>query len=155
MSRSTECIIAEARSWIGTPYRHQASCKGAGADCLGLVRGVWRAVIGAEPEPLPPYTADWSEAGGREDLWRGAGRWLVAKPLSARASGDVILFRMRNGAVAKHLGILVQELPQARFVHAYSGHGVVESALTSPWSRRLIACFAFPLPQSRSSDPIT
>ena len=28
--------------WIGTPYRHQASLKGVGCDCLGLVRGVWR-----------------------------------------------------------------------------------------------------------------
>jgi NlpC/P60 family putative phage cell wall peptidase len=144
MSRSADCIIAEARSWIGTPYRHQASCQGAGADCLGLVRGVWRAVIGAEPEPLPPYTADWSEAGGREDLLLGAGRWLVAKPLGDRAGGDVILFRMRNGAVAKHLGILVQSQPHPRFVHAYCGHGVVESALTPPWSCRLAACFAFP-----------
>jgi hypothetical protein len=28
-----------ARGWIGTPYLHQASRRGAGADCLGLVRG--------------------------------------------------------------------------------------------------------------------
>lgn len=33
-------IVAEARRWLGTPYRHQASVIGAGADCLGLVRGV-------------------------------------------------------------------------------------------------------------------
>jgi hypothetical protein len=39
-------IVAETRAWIGTPYRHQASLKGVGCDCLGLVRGVWRAVIG-------------------------------------------------------------------------------------------------------------
>jgi NlpC/P60 family putative phage cell wall peptidase len=36
-------IGAEARAWIGTPDRHQASLKGMGCDCLGLVRGVWRA----------------------------------------------------------------------------------------------------------------
>ena len=39
-------IVAEARGWIGTPYRHQASLKGVGADCIGLVRGVWRAFHG-------------------------------------------------------------------------------------------------------------
>ena len=38
-----DAIVAEARAWIGTPYRHQASLKGVGCDCLGLVRGVWRA----------------------------------------------------------------------------------------------------------------
>ncbi|MFZ2468534.1 MAG: peptidase, partial [Parvibaculum sedimenti] len=43
-------VVAAARAWIGTPYRHQASCKGAGADCLGLVRGLWREFHGAEPE---------------------------------------------------------------------------------------------------------
>ena len=36
-----------AYSWIGTPYRHQASRKGVGCDCLGLVLGVWRELYGA------------------------------------------------------------------------------------------------------------
>jgi NlpC/P60 family putative phage cell wall peptidase len=49
-------IIAEARSWIGTPYHHQAALKGVGCDCLGLVRGVWRAVYGADPEHPPAYS---------------------------------------------------------------------------------------------------
>ncbi len=64
-------IVAEARRWIGTPYRHQASCIGAGADCLGLVRGVWRALLGAEPLALPGYTDDWGEASGEECLLDG------------------------------------------------------------------------------------
>jgi hypothetical protein len=46
-------IIAEARSWIGTPYAHQASVKGIGCDCLGLVRGVWR-VNGRRRAPAGP-----------------------------------------------------------------------------------------------------
>jgi NlpC/P60 family putative phage cell wall peptidase len=36
-------IVVATRDWIGTPYQHQASLKGVGCDCLGLVRGVWRA----------------------------------------------------------------------------------------------------------------
>ncbi|HMM10451.1 MAG TPA: peptidase, partial [Paracoccus solventivorans] len=48
-----------ARGWIGTPYVHQGSVKGAGADCLGLIRGVWRELYGTEPEAPPPYTPDW------------------------------------------------------------------------------------------------
>jgi NlpC/P60 family putative phage cell wall peptidase len=61
-------IIAEARAWIGTPYRHQASRKGVGCDCLGLVRGVWRALIGEEPQITPAYSRDWAEASGEESL---------------------------------------------------------------------------------------
>ncbi len=30
-----EDIVRAARGWIGTPYRHQASLKGVGTDCLG------------------------------------------------------------------------------------------------------------------------
>lgn len=137
-------IVAAARSWIGTPYRHQASVRGAGADCLGLLRGVWREVLGAEPEAVPAYTQDWSEPSGREDLLAAALRWLRVKPLADAAAGDVLLFRMRAGAVAKHLGIAGQIGPQASFIHAYSGHGVVETALSDPWARRVVARFTFP-----------
>ena len=48
-------IVAEARAWIGTPYRHQASLHGVGCDCLGLVRGVWRPSMAAKPEATPAY----------------------------------------------------------------------------------------------------
>lgn len=137
--------IAEvARSWIGTPYRHQASMRGAGTDCLGLLRGIWREVLGAEPEVVPAYTADWSEPGGEELLWEAALRHLVVKPLAAEASGDVLLFRMRDGGVAKHLGIAGRIGAGASFIHAYSGHAVVESPLSLPWRRRIAARFAFP-----------
>jgi NlpC/P60 family putative phage cell wall peptidase len=137
-------VVAAARDWIGTPYLHQCSTRGAGCDCLGLLRGVWREVIGPEPEAIPAYTQDWSEPQGEERLWRAALRHLTPKPLTEEAPGDVLLFRMREEAVAKHLGLQARTGPEASFVHAYSGHGVVESALTPPWERRIVARFAFP-----------
>ncbi|MCA0961357.1 NlpC/P60 family protein [Salipiger bermudensis] len=137
-------IVEAARGWIGTPYRHQASLRGAGCDCLGLVRGVWREVIGPEPEAVPAYSRDWSEPQGEEALLAAALRHMARKPLGAEAPGDVLLFRMRDGAVAKHLGLQAGLGAAASFVHAYSGHGVVESRLSRPWRRRLVARFAFP-----------
>lgn len=139
-----DAIVAAARGWIGTPYRHQASARGAGADCLGLIRGVWREARGAEPEAVPPYTADWSEPQRDEILWRAARRWLVEHDPAEVHPGDVILFRMARGAVAKHLGIQAACGPAASFLHAYSGHGVVETALSCPWQRRIVARFSFP-----------
>lgn len=136
--------IEEARAWIGTPYRHQAATRGAGADCLGLVRGVWQALYGREPEAVPPYTPDWSEPARDEALWRAALRHLVPQAGVSPEPGDVILFRMRDGAVAKHLGIAGPGRPPASFIHAYAGHGVVESPLSGPWARRIVARFAFP-----------
>jgi NlpC/P60 family putative phage cell wall peptidase len=143
MTRASR-IVAEARAWIGTPYLHQASVKGAGTDCLGLLRGVWRVVLGEEPEPVPPYTEDWAEPDRREVLMDAAARLLVRKPLLQAEPGDVLLFRMRDQAVAKHLGIQSVCGDEPAFVHAYTGHGVVESPLSQPWTRRVVARFAFP-----------
>lgn len=137
-------VVAEARRWIGTPYLHQASLCGAGADCLGLLRGVWRAIHGVEPELVPPYTEDWAEPSRREVLLEAAERWLCRKAGADAASGDVLLFRMRDGSIAKHLGIQTNLGDAPRFVHSYTGHGVTESALSQPWQRRIVARFAFP-----------
>ena len=134
--------LAEARSWIGTPYVHQASVKGAGTDCLGLVRGIWREFHGTEPETLPAYTPDWGEVGQVELLLGGAGRLL--RPAPDEEPGDVLVFRMRAGAIAKHMGILAETGTEATFVHAYDRHGVVESPLSAPWRARIAGRFRFP-----------
>lgn len=137
-------IVAAARGWIGTPYVHQASVRGAGCDCLGLLRGVWRELIGPEPERAPPYSMDWSEPQGDEALLRIGLRYMTRKPRDEEAPGDVLLFRMREGAVAKHLGLQAGVGTAASFVHAYTGHGVIESPLSQPWRRRIVARFALP-----------
>lgn len=142
---ASDRILAEARSWIGTPYQHQASVKGAGADCLGLLRGIWRALCGEEPEQIPPYTADWAEPSHEEVLFAGAQRLLCRKGITEAAPGDVLLFRMRDGGIAKHLGIQSVIAAHPKFIHAYSGHGVVESPLSLPWQRRIVARFVFPV----------
>jgi NlpC/P60 family putative phage cell wall peptidase len=87
---------------------------------------------------------DWSEPQGEEVLWSAALRHLVPKPVDDDAPGDVLLFRMRAGAVAKHLGIEGEVGAHATFIHAYSNHGVVESPLSAPWRRRIVARFTFP-----------
>lgn len=134
-------VVDAARGWIGTPYLHRGSVRGAGADCLGLVRGVWREVVGAEPVPVPAYGPDWSEPQREERLWQACAAFLAPGGAGVVAPGEVLLFRMRPGSVAKHLGIACGA---DRFVHAYSGHGVVESALSDPWRRRVVARFRFP-----------
>ena len=140
MSRSD--VVHIARAWIGTPYVHQASVRGAGADCLGLIRGIWRELHGREPEAAPAYTPDWGETGGDELLLGGAAEHLI--PAESEQPGDVLVFSMRSGAVAKHLGIQAEIGPHARFIHAYDRHGVVESPLTMPWRANIAGRFAFP-----------
>ena len=134
-------IVIEARSWIGTPYRHQATLKGVGCDCLGLVRGVWRAVQGPEPEETGAYAPDWAEALREERLADAAGRHLLPLALADIAPGDVLLFRWRAGLPAKHAALLTT--PDV-MIHAHDGASVAEVALTPWWRRHLAFAFRFP-----------
>ena len=167
-----EEIVAAARGWLGTPYHHQASVKGVGSDCLGLIRGIWRELYGPEPEAMPPYTPDWGSATGSETLLAAACRHLVKlDDVSTARPGDVLVFRMRDEGVAKHAGILVSvrgsrpgRHPEVRaqraskdgraphhdaqlglrLVHAQEGLGVIEIELGRWWRRRAAAAFSFP-----------
>ncbi|WP_019961419.1 NlpC/P60 family protein [Woodsholea maritima] len=134
-------IVCEARAWLATPYCHQMSVKGVGCDCLGLVRGVWRHLYGAEPETLAPYSPDWAERSGRETLLGAAERWMIRVPRDEAQPGDVALFRYGAGYPLKHCAILSAS---GQMLHAYSPVGVVESALIAWWRRRMGAVFRFP-----------
>ncbi|ANH03541.1 MULTISPECIES: NlpC/P60 family protein [Shinella] len=135
-------VVAIARSFIGTPYRHQGALKGVGCDCLGLVRGVWRELYGAEPEVPGAYAPDWAERAGEERLLAAAARHCgAALPVSALRPGDILIFRWRAGVAAKHAGIAA---PDAHFIHAYEQAAVIESPLVPAWRRRIAGVFRFP-----------
>lgn len=134
-------IARHARLWIGTPYHHQASCVGVGADCLGLVRGVYRSLYGFEAETPPAYSPDWGEAAGHESLLTAARRNLRESDVSDLRIGDVLFFRMFRRAVAKHAAILTSN---TAFVHATERSGVVEIPFAPWWRRRLVGVFSFP-----------
>jgi len=139
MSPTAEEISGAARAWLGTPYRHQASTLGAGCDCLGLVRGVWRALYAEEPAPLPHYSADWRRA-------PASGLVEVAEALLRRAEGEpeagqLVLFRLGRTPVPRHCGIMVED---DRFIHAQEGLGVVEANLGESWRKRVAGTFVFP-----------
>jgi len=136
-----EDALAIARTWMGTPYHHQASRRGVGTDCLGLVRGIWREIYGREPEIAPAYSPDWAEATGEETLLAAARRNLIEIEIEIVQPGDVALFRMIPGGPAKHAGILSEG---GRFIHAYSGKAVTNSVLSDWWRAKIIATFTWP-----------
>jgi NlpC/P60 family putative phage cell wall peptidase len=148
---TAEDVVSEARRWIGTPYHHQASVPLVGSDCLGLVRGVYATLYGTEPESPPPYTKEWGEYDREELMLNAASRHLVCK-LRAKdkevltlverfwSAGDILFFRARIGAAAKHCGI---SSGNGRMIHAYSGVGVVETDV-GIWGTRVAGVFSFP-----------
>jgi NlpC/P60 family putative phage cell wall peptidase len=134
-------IMTAARGWIGTPYRHQASLRNVGADCLGLVRGVWREVMGEEPEAPPAYQPGWAEEGGGEAMADAARRHLIEIPYTEYQAGDVLLFRWRPHLPAKHAGIATGD---GMMVHAQEGAAVTEIVLSPWWLRHMAFAFRFP-----------
>ncbi len=133
-------IVAEARSWCGTPYAHQASLKHIGADCLGLVRGVYAALYRQSPQP--PAYAPFAVRGEPELLLDAAQHYLIAteKPIAA---GQVLLFRMRRNLPIRHAAISTS--PQ-KMVHAMSGGTICEVDMNGWWCRHCVARFVFPDP---------
>jgi NlpC/P60 family putative phage cell wall peptidase len=135
-------VVDLARGWIGTPYHHQASLKGIGCDCLGLVRGIWRELYGQEPEVPPAYSPDWGQVSRQETLLAAAKRHFAPVSIDALEPGHLVIFRMRPKAIAKHCGIISD---QGRMIHALEGTGVCEVSYGSLWSRRIAALVKFPV----------
>ena len=70
-------IVTLARAWIGMPYHHQASARGVGTDCIGLIRGISLNYFSGEPV---------SRAEARElgDAWapfRSVATWYIWRSL--------------------------------------------------------------------------
>jgi NlpC/P60 family putative phage cell wall peptidase len=144
MATDPAVVIAAARGWIGTPYLHQASLKGVGCDCLGLLRGIWRELRGEEPEVLPHYSADWAEATGEETLSDALARHLTPIPSGVIVPGSVLVFRMTRHCPAKHCGVLAEQGGRVTLIHARQNKRVSEEAFTAAWRRKL--AFAFEVP---------
>ncbi|HXC56111.1 MAG TPA: hypothetical protein VNU97_12510 [Rhizomicrobium sp.] len=145
-------IVTLARRWIGTPYVHQASVRGAGCDCLGLLRGVWRELHGEDAEAPPAYAPDWAEATGQETLYKALSRHLTEIDRADLAPGDIALFRMVRGGPAKHCGILalkqrsdsVSNLNKdgvITIIHARQNRRVAEEPFGPFWRAKLAYAF--------------
>lgn len=137
-------IIAEAKRWVGTPFLHQAAVKGVGCDCLGLVRGVWQTVSKASIS-LAPYAQNWAEKGGSEILHDGLLAHGVKIDPSQSRPGDVVLFRFRADYPCSHVGLI---MPNAKLIHARTGHGVREEPFTRALKKYWVASYILTLETS-------
>jgi NlpC/P60 family putative phage cell wall peptidase len=133
-------VIEIARSWIGTPFHHQASLKAVGCDCLGLLRGIWRELYGNEPV-VPAYYIGWARETSDEWLLAALRDHFITLDDEALDAGQVLLFRWRANWAASHVAITTSS---QMMIHAQYGCGTCEVPLHISWRKRLIARFAFP-----------
>jgi len=124
-------IVAEARTWIGVPFRHQGRTR-AGVDCAGHSELSLRAAGGVLPTmPIPNYPRHPDPIETRAAL---AASGLVEVPFSERAAGDLILFSIAGETI--HMGIYTGRATNT-VIHAYStARRCVEHRLDAAWERR-------------------
>jgi len=137
-------VVAEARSWIGTPYVHQGSVKGVGCDCIGLIIGVARCL------GMPEATAfdqdirykGYSRPPNPRLLVEACDEYLDRVPVVSDAlPGDIALGRIE--IEPQHFGILSAVDP-AYIIHAYSQiKRVTENRADERWRAKVLRIYRY------------
>lgn len=136
-------IVRVARGWIGTPYHHQAALKGVGCDCIGLLVGVWKELIGKLPVEPPVYSPQWHLHQKESQLIKvlKGDYGFVEVTANYPPAGSVMCMGLERGP-AHHAGI---STGNGTFIHSYSlSKKVVEVTFDPSWKRRLHAILEYP-----------
>jgi len=129
-----ERVKQEALSWVGTPFRHNQSCKQQGADCVGLVYGTFKA-LGCVPADFAPkpYSQQWHIHKNEELLLDQAVAFGCVDVEGEPQMGDLLFFQY--GRVCSHIGIYIGN---SEMVHAFYGlQTAVRQPLTGDLQKRL------------------
>ncbi len=103
--RERQAVIAEARTWLKTPYHHGARVKGAGVDCALLLAEVY-AAAGLIPQIDPGYySPDWHlhQEEERYLAWIQKYAYQVESPLLA----DVAMCQGLKSRTYNHSAIVI------------------------------------------------
>jgi cell wall-associated NlpC family hydrolase len=142
-------IAAEAKSWLSTPFVHQAHLKGVGVDCLGLIG---QTAINCGLVPADSWQTTWAEHAGYANvpangvLQSVCHRYLRPIMKDSAQIGSVVLIRYAREP--QHLAFLVPYLHGGlSLIHALgpkSPGKVVEHGFDLKWQRRVVEAFELP-----------
>ncbi len=131
-------IIRAARGWLGTPWKHQASCRGAGVDCIGLIAGV-AAECGSIEAQRFLSTPEWRCYGRDPDpafMFSVADELMERIPRTDALPADVLVFRC--GRHPMHFG---WSAPDDGLVHAWAGARRVVEHHIGEWQARIVRAY--------------
>lgn len=136
-----ETVVSTARSWLGTPFVHQARLKHAGVDCVGLVIGV-----GKELGIIDPSfdVIEYARIPDGIRLMAGAKANLIEVPHAEMQVGDIVVVKFDK--YPQHFGFL-GDYRHGGFsiIHAASAYGkVVEQRLMFTKAMGFVAAFKLP-----------
>lgn len=110
-------VIAEARTYLGTPYRFGGMSR-KGIDCSGLIYNCYKTI----DVSLPRNAKSQSKMGKSVS-------WEEVRP------GDIVYFKFKQkGEKWDHTGMVVRaDRKDIRFIHASTSRGVIESSLNESY----------------------
>ncbi len=139
-------IVAEALSWSGTRYHHQARNKGVGVDCVGLPIGIARALSLVAPDfdiTGYPRTPDGVTLIALCDEYMAGRVELVDMQV-----GDVLVQKFTADGPPQHMGIVVPHRNGLALLHSFGmvdGKGkVIKQRLDSTAIDRTVAIYRLP-----------
>lgn len=141
-------IVAEARTWVGTPYRHQGRVKGARVDCVGLILGVGKelGLLDISPEDWKRH-AGYSTQPNPRLMGEGMRKFLVEVPIDPTVvppDGAIAWMAWRED-LPMHLAIIGTFEGRKTMIHAYGQAGAcVEHGFVSEWPSRVASWWAYP-----------
>lgn len=137
-------IVKEARTWIGTPFKHQGRVKNHGVDCLGLAIEVLSSLdYKSITENVPVKSLDdkhYSRFPLGEHLVEGVSKHLkykCAKPKRDELEpGDLVLMAWKRDP--QHVAIISDHKYGLGLIHSYSSVGkCVEHYLSDEWLNKI------------------
>lgn len=139
-------IVAEALSWVGTPYIPRARVKSGGCDCLTFPLEVMIACGLAKREELPHYNQDWYHHTTEEKYILLLARYTeeiaesFATPTERRDKGNIIVVKTCGAQLFNHSAIII-DWPIG--LHSIKDGGVTRTnlALDPMWLGNEIAIY--------------
>lgn len=135
-------VVAEARTWIDTPFVHQGWMKGAACDCIGLVKGVGVALglfdYDENSEKAQRYAA-YSTLPNPRKMREGLAEFFVPIPVAEALPADILYIAWAKEP--QHVALVTDH----GIIHSYLHMGkVVEHALDKEWSNRVTGAYRYP-----------
>lgn len=129
-------IVAEARTWMDVPWRHQGRSRD-GIDCVGLLSAVGKA-FGVPHSDISAYPRQ-AVSPKLRNLLRS---YLNPMPFTANKVGMVGVFR--DSIFPCHVGILSWKHNRLHVIHARADAGKVIEEAFSDERFNLVEVLAFP-----------
>lgn len=132
-------IVAEARSWVGTPWRHQGRTR-EGVDCAGLIVKVAHGLGVSDFD-----RRDYERIASDESMRETCAEHMTPIELNELAPGDVVVMNLQQ---QRHIAFLGDYTGgRLSLIHALGPKHpsrVAEHRMDLAWRAKIMSAYRFP-----------